>query len=114
VLHEFKLSLDDIFSSTSDSGSDVKRLLSVAVGDKHWGWCLPHLANCALKEAFGTTLSAAATKNPAVRALWSKLKGVIEHLNKSSTMKVRCRTQPAWYGCDCVVAHGHANVHITV
>ncbi|CAM9957953.1 unnamed protein product [Phaeothamnion confervicola] len=87
VLAEFGISTEDVYSSTMDSGSDVKRLFSVLV-ERPWGWCIPHLCNCALKEAFGGKSGASACTNEASRDLWKVVKRTIEHINKSPAMKV--------------------------
>lgn len=73
-------------SSTSDFGSDVKRLCSVLM-QGYWDLWLPHLLNCTLVEAFGTAAGSQSSKNPAVRSWLKDVKRVKEHLNKSSSMR---------------------------
>ena len=62
VLEEHRLNLTDICSATSDSGSDIKRLLPVLLPGE-WAWCISHIANCALIEAMGTYENTAKSKN---------------------------------------------------
>lgn len=49
VLEEYGLDVSMIFSATSDSGSDVKRLCDVLLPGL-WEWCVCHMLNCALVE----------------------------------------------------------------
>ena len=49
VLSEFQLSVSNLFSATTDSGSDVKRLCDVLLPGL-WEWCVCHMLNCALVE----------------------------------------------------------------
>ena len=51
-------------------------------------WCISHLCNCALVDAFGTALHIEKSRNPDVRTLLSKTKKVIEHVNKSPSTKI--------------------------
>ena len=87
VLLEFKLSSDDIMSSTTDSGGDIKRLGSTVIGCK-WDWCLPHLLNCALVDAFGTSVDPAKSKNNECRAVLMAARKAIEYVNKSNPAQV--------------------------
>ena len=87
VLLEFNLSISDIFSATTDSGGDIKRLGSVLLGCK-WDWCVPHLLNCALVEAFGTSVDPAKSKNNACRVVLMRAKRTIEFVNKSDPAKI--------------------------
>jgi hypothetical protein len=41
----------DVLTSTSDSGSDVKRTLDILI-DAWWEWCISHLIHLAFTEAF--------------------------------------------------------------
>lgn len=49
VLEEYDLDVSMIFSATSDSGSDVKRLCDVLLPGL-WEWCVCHMLNCSLVE----------------------------------------------------------------
>jgi hypothetical protein len=53
-----------------------------------WEWCIAHLLNCALVEAFGICVDKKASKNPECRDILSLVKKVIEGLNKSMRKKV--------------------------
>ncbi|PXF43096.1 hypothetical protein BWQ96_07182 [Gracilariopsis chorda] len=86
IILEFNVSYDKILSSTSDTGSDVKRLCSVLIPES-WEWCLPHMLNCVLVGAFGTGLNCVNIRNNGARRLLKDLKKVIRHVNKSSVMK---------------------------
>ncbi|CAM9625394.1 unnamed protein product, partial [Discosporangium mesarthrocarpum] len=87
ALVEHGLLLQVMATSTSDSGKDVKRLLDVLVLRSDWSWCVPHMANRAPTEAMGSRLDPSKSKNKPARQELEKVKGVIEHLKKSSTMK---------------------------
>lgn len=52
VLAEHGLSVADIYSSTSDSGSGIKRVLN-ALLPAEWTWCVPHMANRVFMDALG-------------------------------------------------------------
>ena len=58
--------------ATSDSGSDVKRMLKSEFALR-WEWCMPHLTNCATKMACGLVKSKATSKNPEMTTLLSKI-----------------------------------------
>lgn len=88
VLHEHGLKFTDIYSSTSDSGSDIKRLLDVLL-DAEWAWCVPHMANRALTDGMGSHENPAKSKNPTCRAEIKKVKSVVEHLHKSPKMEAK-------------------------
>ena len=87
VLHEFNLSPADFMSATTDSGGDIQRLGNVVMGCK-WDWCLSHLLNCALVEAFGTSVDPALSKNRDVRDVFARAKRSIEYVNKSHPAQV--------------------------
>lgn len=82
VLEEFHLSLSDLVSATTDGGSDIRRLGTQLLGCP-WEWCIPHFLNCALVDAFGTSLDPAKSKNALARAVIVRAKKVVEHVNKS-------------------------------
>ena len=88
VLQEYNLREKDLASSTTDAGSDIKRLCDVLLPCP-WDWCMSHLLNVALVEAFGTSLHPDESGNPQVRALISRVKRVIEHVNKSEPTKMQ-------------------------
>jgi hypothetical protein len=82
VLEEFdiKVMLDEL-TSTSDSGSDVKRPLDILI-DAWWEWCISHLIHMALMEAFGTSIDPNHSKNVDARYFFQRIKKVIEAMNK--------------------------------
>lgn len=47
------------------------------------------MVNVALKAACGVSADKEKSLNPELRAIWKLLRKVIEHLNKSTNMKVR-------------------------
>lgn len=76
------LSEESILTTTSDGGSDVKRLLSKCV-DRPREWCIAHIINLCLVDAFGVSLHANKCKNPEAREVSAALRRVLEHVNKS-------------------------------
>jgi hypothetical protein len=87
VLSEYGLRESDLASTTTDAGSDIKRLCSVLLPCP-WDWCVSHLLNCVLVEAFGTALRKEQSGNPDVRTVLMRVKKVIEHVNKSDSTKL--------------------------
>jgi hypothetical protein len=53
-----------------------------------WEWCLAHLINCALVEAFGVCLEAKKSKHPAARKAINRVKKLLEWISKSGLKKV--------------------------
>ncbi|KAJ1393042.1 hypothetical protein B484DRAFT_340595, partial [Ochromonadaceae sp. CCMP2298] len=82
MLGEYRIQLSDFRSSTSDSGSDVKRLLSKLMPDSSWDWCIPHLINRAFTDAFGASVDVQASKNVECRELITKLKKQIQYFHQ--------------------------------
>lgn len=80
MLDEYgELTLTAIAGSTSDSGSDIKRLCDTLLpGD--WDWCISHLINAALADAFGTHLDKQKSKNKPTREVIMSMRKVIEHM----------------------------------
>ncbi|CAM9895380.1 unnamed protein product [Scytosiphon promiscuus] len=87
VLEEYGLDTTLLFSATSDAGSDVKRLCKVLLPGL-WEWCVCHMINCSLVEAFGTHVDPAKSHNPAARKVVMTVKKVVEHIRKSPRAKV--------------------------
>lgn len=65
VLGEVRLSIDsDLYGSVSDCGGDVRKMYkdrfewgASSMNPKHeWKWCLSHLGNICLVEAFGINI----------------------------------------------------------
>ncbi|CAB1104439.1 unnamed protein product [Ectocarpus sp. CCAP 1310/34] len=86
VLEEYGLDVSLLFSATSDAGSDVKRLCDVLLPGL-WEWCVCHMINCALVEAFGTHVDPAKSGNPGARKVITTVKKVVEHIRKSPRAK---------------------------
>ncbi len=92
VLHEVGLSAKkDIASCVTDAGSDCKRWANVLMEDSSWDWCLPHLFNRALAEAFGTAsasepmgaTSRGGSTNPEAQELLVKVKKIVSFIHQS-------------------------------
>eukprot|EP00903_Cladosiphon_okamuranus_P014534 g13481.t1 len=86
VLAEDDLDVSKIFSATSDSGSDVKRLCDVLLPGL-WELCVCHVLNCRLVEAIGTHVDPKKSANPAARKVIMAVKKAVEHINKSTRAK---------------------------
>lgn len=100
VLAEHRLTVGDIYSSTSDAGSDIKHLLKTLLSAK-WAWCVPHMANHAMNEGMGSDLDTAKSKNQGARAEIQKVKSVVEHLNKSPKMNAMFKELQVSIGRTC-------------
>lgn len=70
-------------SLTTDSGSDVKFLCSTLLAGS-LDWCIAHLLNGALVEAFGTGLNSQPVRNASARSISKEVKKFIKHLSKSA------------------------------
>ena len=90
VLDEYGISGDQIFSTVTDSGSDVKRCCDVLMDSSEWEWCIPHMLNTALVEAFGAHEDPKKVKDSAkpIREFIKRVRKVVTHLNKSTTAEV--------------------------
>jgi hypothetical protein len=87
VLKEFGIKVMlDVLTSTSDSGSDVKRTLDILI-DAWWEWCISHLIHLALTEAFSTSIDPNNSKNVDARCFFQRIKKVIEVVNKSKYLQ---------------------------
>jgi len=78
---------DDVLTSCTDSGSDVKRALE-KVFPTHRDWCVSHLLHLALADAFGSSVDPNKMKNKGVRLLLNQCRKVIETVNKSKVLKL--------------------------
>jgi len=88
ILEEFGIEAeDDVLTSCTDSGSDVKRALE-KVFPTHREWCVSHLLHLALADAFGSSVDPNKTKNKDVRLLLNQCRKVIETVNKSKVLKL--------------------------
>jgi hypothetical protein len=82
ILEEFSIKVMlDVLTSTSDSGSDVKRTLDILI-DAWWEWCISHLIHLALTEVFGTSIDPNNCKNVDMCCFFQRIKKVIEAMNK--------------------------------
>lgn len=54
-----------------------------------WEWCIAHLLNRVIIDAFGICLERGLSKNTVARDVLDMVKRVIESINKSSDRKVR-------------------------
>ena len=87
VLREFGIDVErDILTSSSDSGSDVKRTLQTLMA-AWWEWCISHLSHLALTDAFGTSIDPQQCKNDSARTFFKIIKKVIESVNKSEYLQ---------------------------
>lgn len=87
VLLEFGIDREKhVLSATSDSGSDVRRALDTSASLLR-EWCLAHLMNLCLVDAFGMSLNPNKSKNPAARNIVTKVRSLIETVNKSGGLK---------------------------
>jgi hypothetical protein len=69
ILQEFSIDTEaDIFTSCTDSGSDVKKALEKVLPTLR-EWCISHLSHLALTDAFGSSLNPAKSRNVEVRGL---------------------------------------------
>ncbi len=89
ILKEFQIEAeDDVLTSCTDSGSDVKRALEVVFPTIR-EWCVSHLLHLALADAFGSHVDPKKTKNSEVRELMNSCRKVIETVNKSKLLKIK-------------------------
>ncbi|KAI9906760.1 hypothetical protein PsorP6_004322 [Peronosclerospora sorghi] len=84
ILAEFGIRITNIAGSSSHGGSDVKRAMTSPDDSKLWEWCIPHMKNPSVQDAFDTSLDPKKSNNAAARDLVSAVKSLIEHFNKSS------------------------------
>lgn len=90
VLHEYDITLADIFATSTDSGSDVKRCVRAAeLMNLPWEWCGTHLINRAEVEGLGHSETARGTKKPSACKLIMSVNQVVHHVKKSPKTSVR-------------------------
>jgi hypothetical protein len=88
ILKEFGITPEqDILTSCTDSGSDVKKALE-KVFPTIREWCVSHLTHLALADAFGSHIDPKKTKNSDMRNFLMRCRKVIEKVNKSKNLKV--------------------------
>lgn len=78
IFREYGLSATDFVTATSDAGSDVKRLLETCLNIPR-EWCLAHIINLALVDAF--------CKLPSAATMIKDMKQVVNHFKRSSVGK---------------------------
>lgn len=76
----------DILTSSSDSGSDIKRALE-AVFPTMREWCISHLIHLALVDAFGTNIDRSKCKNVPAQEIFDCVRSTTEKVNKSGNLK---------------------------
>ena len=67
ILQDFGFGQFDIYGATTDSGSDVKACVSAEM-HLQWEWCIPHMVNRCVLEAFGDTEKKKNSKNKEARS----------------------------------------------
>jgi hypothetical protein len=89
ILEEFGVNpREDVLTSCTDSGSDVKRALEV-VFPTHCEWCISHVLHLALADAFRSHIDPNKTKNGEVHELMNACRKVVETVNKSKLLKIK-------------------------
>jgi hypothetical protein len=79
VLQEYLLDVDEhVAGATSDAGPDIRRLCDKKLPGS-WDWCICHLINAALADAFGTSADPQKSKNKECRGVVHTVK-VLENL----------------------------------
>jgi hypothetical protein len=92
ILEEFNIDAEeDVLTSCTDSGSNVKRALEV-VFPTHHEWCVSHLLHLGLADAFGTHIDPNKTRNSEVRELMNACRKVVEMVTKSKMLKIKVDT----------------------
>jgi hypothetical protein len=75
----------DIFTMSGDHGPDVSRAMDV-VTDGQAEWCIAHLLDRVLRDAFGSSIDPAKSKNPTARAVINLVRKTLETVNKSEAL----------------------------
>ena len=85
VFQQYGFNISDLYGSTSDAGSDIKRLTQTVLKTQ-WNWCPPHMITAAVKEAFGMNAdSMEESNNPEARALISRIVRTMTIIQTSTT-----------------------------
>lgn len=74
----------DLYGSTTDGGSDVKRMMRKEL-KLSWEWCIPHLSNAATKSACGFVDDVTKSKNPELTQL---LKAIVKTVYQTKHVEV--------------------------
>jgi hypothetical protein len=89
ILKEYDIDPDNnILTSCTDSGSDVKRALEVEL-PTYREWCVSHLIHLALGDAFGSSVDPKKSKNTEIRDFINACRKVVESVNKSKLLKMK-------------------------
>lgn len=88
ALQEFGLDWTMVAGATTDSGSEVKFAFMDIPGVLR-EWCIPHMLNRAIIDAFGLSLDPKKSKNPDARKPILEVRRIVEHINKSDMAGVR-------------------------
>ena len=89
VLAEFGINeKTDILTGSGDGGSDVKRLMEKEMIAKR-EWCVSHLLNLGMVDAFGTNIHNTQCKNREARVLFKLIRKMVETVNKSNALKTK-------------------------
>jgi hypothetical protein len=88
LLSEFGFSGHHITGGTTDAGSDVKCTFRVQLSNSRCSWCIPHLQNCGLVEAFESANDKNKFKNPECRKIIDRLKKVLTFFQSFSYGKM--------------------------
>lgn len=92
VLGEVGLSIDgDLYGSVTDCGADVRKMCQDAfkrqpdsIHPRHeWEWCLSHLGNICLVEAFGIKVDRKKSANEDMRKFFDEVQSVHTSINHS-------------------------------
>ncbi|GMF27735.1 unnamed protein product [Phytophthora fragariaefolia] len=84
MLEDFGLTTSDFYGSASDSGGDVKYMLSSALNLK-WEWCFAHMTHAATKMSCGVNGKKSREANPDMAELITKMTRVITQVKLVST-----------------------------
>ena len=84
-LEEFGLSSKNIFSSITDSDSNVKRACAVILS-KRWEWCILHALNRFVAELLGNS-SATSESSKQVQTLFNEIRDVFRQCRSSPKLQ---------------------------
>ena len=86
ILAEYDLSPEThILTASCDRGSDVWKTCGLLA--RRSEWCLSHMENRALLEAFGTQIDPKKSSNGEARAVFTNARSAVESVNKSDLLK---------------------------
>lgn len=82
VLKEYNIDISQVYSATTDAGSDVRYMCETLMGVE-WEWCIPHLLTNAIKESCGMMRSQANMTETFVRYIIDSISEVITKITAS-------------------------------